>query len=100
MKLTINETEQGCIVLIDGRLDTINAKVFEEQIQPALEMANKEIILDCTKLAYISSSGLRQLLLIRKLSGAKGRNVIIQNLTDEIMQTLVITGFNELFEIR
>lgn len=100
MKLIIENTDLGCVVFIDGRLDTISSNEFQKLIEPALEMADKQITLDCAGLSYISSSGLRQLLIIRKLSVAKGGKVIIRNLRDDIMQTLVITGFNTLFEIQ
>lgn len=100
MKVIIEETAQGCIIIIDGRLDTITSSEFAIQIKPAMEMADKEIILDCSNLAYISSSGLRQILMIRKMSAAKGGSIIIINLNEEIKKTFDLTGFSELFEIR
>ena len=65
-----------------------------------LENADKTIILDCTNLEYISSSGLRLFLSIRKEAGAKGGKVIIENINEEIRKVFMMTGFFNLFDIR
>ena len=60
----------------------------------------EEIILDCTELEYISSSGLRIFLTIRKEAAAHGCKVIVRNINADIRQVFVMTGFVSLFEIR
>ena len=72
----------------------------QNEITPLLENANKDIILDCTPLEYISSSGLRLFLTIRKEAAAKGGKVIIANINEEIRKVFTMTGFFNLFEIR
>jgi anti-sigma B factor antagonist len=58
------------------------------------------ITLDCKDLEYISSSGLRLFLTIRKEASAKGGTVIIQNINDDIRKVFMMTGFFNLFDIR
>ncbi len=82
-----------------GRLDTASAVQTAEDIKPLLNASNSEIILDCTDLEYISSSGLRIFLTIRKEAAAKGSKVIVKNITPDIRQVFVMTGFISLFEI-
>ena len=65
-----------------------------------MENADKEITLDCTHLEYISSSGLRLLLTIRKEASAKGGKVIVAHINDDIKKVFMMTGFYNLFEIR
>ena len=65
-----------------------------------LEASNAEIILDCTDLEYISSSGLRIFLTIRKEAAANGSKVIVRNINADIRQVFVMTGFVSLFEIQ
>ena len=65
-----------------------------------MDNADKEITLDCTKLDYISSSGLRLFLSLRKEAAAKGGKVIIENINDEIKKVFMMTGFFNLFEIK
>ena len=86
--------------IVSGRLDTPAAVKAQQEIVPLLENADKEIILDCQKLEYISSSGLRLFLTIRKETAAKGGKVFIENINDEIKKVFMMTGFFNLFEIR
>lgn len=98
--ITINEENDGMRAIFEGRLDTPAAVKAQQEITPLLENADKTIILDCTNLEYISSSGLRLFLTIRKETGAKGGKVIIENINDELRKVFMMTGFFNLFEIR
>ncbi|MBO5593342.1 MAG: STAS domain-containing protein [Prevotella sp.] len=100
MVIEINEHDGGMTAIFNGRLDTPAAVKAQQEIGPLLENADKEIILDCTKLDYISSSGLRLFLTVRKEASVKGGKVIIQNINDEIRKVFMMTGFFNLFDIR
>jgi len=100
MIFDIKEQNGGMLAIISGRLDTPAAVKAQQEITPLLENANKEIILDCKNLDYISSSGLRLFLTIRKEASAKGGKVIIENINDEIKKVFMMTGFFNLFDIR
>lgn len=99
MKTEIVENGNQLIAKFSGRLDTAAAVQTAEDVKPLLEAVNKEIILDCTELAYISSSGLRIFLSIRKESSAHGSKVIVRNINADIRQVFMMTGFVSLFEI-
>lgn len=71
MTIEIKEKDGGMVATFEGRLDTPAAVKAQQEISPLLENADKEIILDCTKLEYISSSGLRLFLTLRKETSAK-----------------------------
>lgn len=100
MTFDIKEQNGGMLATISGRLDTPAAVKAQQEITPLLENANKAITLDCKDLEYISSSGLRLFLTIRKEASAKGGKVIIENINDEIKKVFMMTGFFNLFEIR
>lgn len=95
-------TENGGIITaqFEGRLDTAAAVKTGQDIQPLLDNADKQIVLDCTKLDYISSSGLRLFLALRKAAAAKGGKIIIEGINQDIRQVFTMTGFFNLFEIR
>ncbi len=99
MTLDIREENGGYVASFDGRLDTPAAIKAQEQVVELIENADKEIILDCTNLEYISSSGLRLFLSLRKETSAKGGKVIIKNINDEIQKVFQMTGFYNLFTI-
>ncbi len=99
MKTAIVESGNQLIARFSGRLDTPAAVQTAEDVKPLLEAANREIILDCTELEYISSSGLRIFLSIRKEASAHGSKVIVRNINDDIRQVFMMTGFVSLFTI-
>jgi anti-sigma B factor antagonist len=100
MTIEILEKNGGLTANISGRLDTPAAIKAQEEMAPLMENANKEIVLNCKALEYISSSGLRLFLALRKETSAKGGKVIIENINDEIKKVFMMTGFFNLFEIR
>ena len=82
----------------EGRLDAPTAQKAQDEIETLLENADKEIVLDCTKLEYISSPGLRLFLRIRKEVNAKGGKVSIWNINKDVKEVFVLTGFDEFFD--
>lgn len=100
MKTEIVEKGNQVIATFAGRLDTPASVQTSEDVKPLLEAQNKEIILDCTALEYISSSGLRIFLSIRKEAAAHGSKVIVRNINADIRQVFMMTGFVSLFEIQ
>ena len=100
MNINITSQENTVLVTIEGRLDTANAVEAEKSLAPLKEYADKEIELDCTTLEYISSSGLRILLALRKDVDAKGGKLIVKHINDSIRNVFTITGFFKLFDIR
>ena len=100
MTTTIQNNGNQLIAFFDGRLDTAAAIPASEAVKPLLEAEGKEIILDCSKLEYISSSGLRIFLSIRKEAAAHGSKVIVRSISADIRQVFVMTGFISLFEIQ
>lgn len=95
------KNKNGVIVVsFDGRLDSQTAREAQESLKPVLDDADKEIVLDCAKLDYISSPGLRLFLAIKKATTEKGGNVIIQNIINDVKNVFLLTGFDEFFEFR
>ena len=99
MKTEIVENGNQIIAKFIGRLDTPASVQAAEEVKPLLEAQNKEIILECAELEYISSSGLRIFLSIRKEAAAHGSKVIVRNINADIRQVFMMTGFVSLFII-
>lgn len=83
-----------------GRLDTPASQEVAKSVEPILEDPTGTIVLDCKEMSYISSSGLRIFLTIRKAAAAKGGNVIVRDINNDIRQVFMMTGFLNLFEIQ
>jgi len=100
MIFNIQENNGGYLAKLAGRLDTPAAVKAQQEIEPLLQNADKEIVIDCQELEYISSSGLRLFLTLRKEAAAKGGKVIIEHISEDIKKVFMMTGFYNLFEIR
>lgn len=99
--MTINMVNEGeqLVAQLSGRLDTAAAAEVAPDFQSLAEQAAKHIILDCSQLEYISSSGLRLFLALRKESAAKGGKLQVRAINADIRQVFMMTGFISLFEI-
>ena len=82
-----------------GRLDTMAAQEIAPQMD-LLKNAVGTVVLDCSELSYISSSGLRIFLTLRKTAIEKGSKVIVRNINNDIRSVFMMTGFLNLFEIQ
>lgn len=89
---------QQIVISLIGRLDTAASQDVSKELEGLKTEASKTMILDCTELSYISSSGLRIFLTLRKTASAQGGRVIIRGLSNEIRSVFVMTGFLSLFE--
>lgn len=98
MDLSIKQADAQITGLLNGRLDTAAAQQFANDMKPLLDNADKHIVLDCNNLEFISSSGLRLFLTLRKATIAKGGDVTITGVSDEIKNVFTITGFSSLFK--
>ena len=98
MNTKIEEID-GCLVaVLDGELDTAAAAEVEAALKPLYENNEKDIVMDCTTLEYIASSGLRILLAILKKVKASGHRMVLKNVNEDIMSVFKMTGFVELFD--
>ena len=99
MQTNISKKDNNIIVEFIGRLDTPAAQEISKEVSELQENANKTITIDCTSLEYISSSGLRIFLSLKKAAAQKGGKVIVKNINNEIRSVFMMTGFLNLFEI-
>ena len=98
MNVTIQEQDGSMVASLVGSLDTAAAPEAEKAMSPLYDVEGKNIILDCTDLTYISSSGLRIFLGILRNAQEKGGHVFIKDINDKVRSIFTITGFFNLFE--
>jgi anti-anti-sigma factor len=100
MKTTIEEKNGALVATFEGRLDTAASVQTAKDMEPLNDCTGQEIILDCTHLEYISSSGLRLFLGVLKNAKPKGIKVFVKGLNDDLKSVFAITGFINLFEFK
>ncbi|MBP3298885.1 MAG: STAS domain-containing protein [Muribaculaceae bacterium] len=100
MEIAIINENGNLTVVLKGRLDTLQAAECDKQLAPIHENADKDIVIECGELEYISSSGLRIFLSILKDVKAKGGSLVLKHVSSEIRNIFTITGFHKLFTIQ
>ena len=99
MEVKVTQEAAATVAALIGRLDTLAAQEIAPQMDE-LKNVDGPLILDCTQLSYISSSGLRIFLTLRKAAAEKGGKVIVRGISNEIRGIFMMTGFLNLFEIQ
>lgn len=100
MKTTFREENGKYIATLEGRLDTVASEQTAKDLSVLDDCTGHDIVIDCTKLEYISSSGLRILLNLRKTAAAVRSKVTLLNINEEIKKVFQLTGFISLFDIK
>lgn len=98
MEASIRKDSDGKVTLIlDGRLDTSVTPQTEKEVEPLFVYEGYEVVIDCSRLEYISSSGLRLLMAINQRCRANHCELYIKGLTEEVYDVFQTTGFVHLF---
>ena len=99
MELIEKNTEKCMIIGIKGRLDTINYGIMEKRLIELLDQGVTKILVNCAQMDYISSSGLRIMLMaLKRITMVKGKFVLC-SLQENIREIFEISGFTTIFEI-
>lgn len=100
MDIKIQNNSENVTVTMIGSFDTLAAEQAEPSVKEIESLASKPIIIDCTELDYIASSGLRVFLRLRKASAAKGQQITLLSVNENIMEVLKVTHFDKMFIIK
>lgn len=97
--MQIDQLKEGStlIMKVIGRLDTMTAPQLESEITGHLDGIT-EFIMDFTDLEYISSAGLRVLLVTSKMMKGKGR-FVIRNINETVREIFEVTGFLDILTV-
>jgi anti-anti-sigma factor len=101
MEATIRKDDNKHVTLIlDGRLDTSVTPQTEREVEPLFTFKDYEIVIDCSRLEYISSSGLRLLMAINQRCSANSCILYIKGLQEKVYDVFQTTGFVHLFKFK
>jgi len=99
MEVTEQRDGQTLILAISGRVDAVTAKPFETAVMTPVQGDATPLVLDLDRLKYISSAGLRVILLAAKQQKQKNTKFALCNLRDEVRDVFEISGFAKILDI-
>jgi anti-anti-sigma factor len=96
MKVDIQNKNDIDIVKISGNLDSNSAPDLQQKVLPLLA-ENTKLILDMENCEYVSSAGLRVLLMVAKTSATNNGKTVLVGLSDDVREIMEMTGFGSIF---
>ena len=96
MSINTKQIEEVHIVELSGDIDANSAPTISSAVLPLAEPGNK-ILLDLSEVPYMSSAGLRMLLRLYRTAASKDGKVVLVGLSEEIADTMLVTGFLDFF---
>ena len=97
--IAINRDTNALTVKVQGRIDGSNASEFQDRVKSIFTNEDKTVMMDMSELEYISSAGLRVVLMLAKLLEQRKVNFMIHSLSDSIKEVFEISGFDKIISV-
>lgn len=99
MHISEQRTSGVLILGLSKRLDASTTQTFEDRLLGLIDTGEHRLVLDLTQLEYVSSAGLRLLLLaVKRLRAADGKLALF-GLGEHVRQVFEISGFASILSI-
>ena len=98
MEVKFNKQDSTLTVEISGNIDTVTAPELDSQLQENLADV-KELILDFAAVDYISSAGLRVILMTNQMMEDVDGSMTVKNVNEDVRDVFEMTGFDSLLNL-
>jgi len=100
VELKVEQTDEAALVIsVIGRIDGVNAQDFYNNLSKKIDGSDDPVVLDLEKLTYISSAGLRSILLIAKTLKGRNTRFMLCSLPGPIKEIVEIAGFDKIIDV-
>jgi len=98
MNIMVTDCESYVRLIVEGRVDTNTSPQLQQAILSAFQKS-KDVVVDFLNVPYVSSAGLRALLIGQKTATSKGGSMKVTNVSDAVMNILELSGFAKILKI-
>ena len=99
MKTRTEHQDRALVLSVIGRIDSGNAREFEDTMRGVLDQGGRGAILDCAELTYVSSTGLRVLLRATRRLDREHVPFVVCSLSPSISEVFRISGFDKIIPV-
>lgn len=99
MELSIEKQNRTAIVAAGGRLDAAGAPELEARCKALIQEGSNRLLLDLAKVEYVSSAGLRSLLVLAKAVKSAGGALALCSLVPAVRDVMTISGFDNILPL-
>ncbi len=100
MEIKVDKIDGHVVVSLSGRIDSAAAVEFEEKLIEVIDTGTNVMIVDFLHVQFISSAGLRVLLLAAKKVKPYGGKLILCEMSKDVREVFDISGFSSIFDIQ
>ena len=99
--MTVDETrsEDKLQLNVHGKIDAVSSNEFQQEVLKAFQKC-PNVIINFADTTYISSAGLRALLIGQKTAGSKSGRLTIINANEAVTDVLRVTGLQKVLDIQ
>lgn len=99
MEITEDQVDGKVVIGLGGRIDSTAAVEFEEKLIGIIETGTNSMVVDFVNVQFISSAGLRVLLLAAKKVKTDNGKIVLSGLSSDVKEVFDISGFSSIFDI-
>lgn len=99
MEINTTKTNDWTVVAVSGRLDTTSAAEFDSKLQEVMAAGDNRLILDLSRLEYVSSAGLRSVIAAAKAAASRGGRLSCCGLSGVVKKVFDVSGFTTLLPV-
>ena len=99
MEIALKQEDGTLVAQVEGRIDGNTAREFEDAVKSAVDNDVGCLVIDLASLDYISSAGLRALLLIAKEMWKKEAKFALCSLSKPVSEVVELSGFDKIIPV-
>ena len=99
MEIAVARKSGALVASVSGRIDGTNSKEFEDGLKSEISDDESIVVLDLENLTYISSAGLRAILLTAKHLGRRNAKFRISSVSPSVSEIFTVSGFDRIIPI-
>ena len=99
MEIQTIKKDNAMVVSVIGRMDATTTPAYEQKLNELISAGQKSFVIDFKCLEYISSAGLRGILVTVKAIKASGGKIVFANIRSTVKDVFDISGFGTIFQI-
>ena len=100
MNVNFDRRDGVLAVEVKGRIDSGDALKFERTVREGIGEADRDVVMDFNELTYISSAGLRAVLMIAKNLEKRKGALVVSSLPENVREVFRISGLDKIIEVR
>jgi anti-sigma B factor antagonist len=85
---------------LHGYIDTYNSNMFQKSVTKAIEAGYIKLIFHCSRLNYVSSTGIGSFTAFLKVVKPKGGDIVLIELQPKVYEVFQLLGFSQFFNIK